>query len=89
MKRWTTQEVGSVQIICEDDTEIVASEVSPDQARLIAAAPDMLQALQDIRAWMVNPDVNHESIAYFRSVAESAITRAGVRTGGHDETGTR
>lgn len=45
-------------------------------ARLIAAAPDLLDALWHIAAWLSDPNMNNENIRHFRGLAERAIKKA-------------
>lgn len=44
--------------------------------RLIAAAPDLLAALQSIAAWLVAPATNESTIEEMRNMAGAAITKA-------------
>ena len=48
-------------------------------ARLIAAAPDLLAALEEIQTWLIAPVTDSTTIGLFRSVVRGAIdlTRGG------------
>lgn len=42
----------------------------------IAAAPDLLVALENIHAWLIAPSLDSGSINWFREMARSAIDKA-------------
>ncbi len=45
-------------------------------ATLIASAPDLLAALEDIRTWLVAPDLSANTIAEKRALVRAAIAKA-------------
>lgn len=49
---------------------------SEANARLIAAAPELLSTLEDIRAWLVSPDLSAGVIAAYQHDCEIAIAKA-------------
>lgn len=49
-------------------------------ARLIAAAPDLLAALRDMVAWLKAPPISDHNIADYRVAAEDAIAKAEGRS---------
>ena len=55
---------------------LCTSEEAQANARLIAAAPDMLAALQDIMAESSRDDDDHDVIATIQGVCRAAIAKA-------------
>jgi hypothetical protein len=66
-----------------DDVAIAADIVNPDtgtpseaNARLIAAAPELLEALEAFVAWHSNPAMPHNDIVEITEKARAAIAKA-------------
>ena len=61
-------------IDCDDDT--VSDYDHTANARLIAAAPDLLQALHDVDAYLAPDGDEEDAYNYIRAIIKGAISKA-------------
>lgn len=47
-----------------------------DDRKLIAAAPELLEALQAVRTWLIAPSFDTQTLAEVQRIAEKAIAKA-------------
>ena len=63
----------TLEVSVGGDTDIHTLEAN---ARLIAAAPDLLEALEELVAWHTNSALEHHKIAEITVIAQAAIAKA-------------
>ena len=84
---WHVEQMDYLTVFAEDDREKYCGrpvaiirhsrvlECDAD-ARLIAAAPELLEALTKVRTWLIAPNTSDESLDEMTSIVKSAITKA-------------